>query len=373
MPLIELYGSPRERGHIHGEALKNNIATVIDSWLSHLGSYGQQGQTARALDTTAYLDAFFSKTNYLQAVEHWAPQLLEEIRGIAEGSGQTFKHILGLNLMDEEWVFGLRHYLDKQRDKCTAFAVPNQRNGVSYAGQNMDIGSWAEGHQVLLRLMPSGNVPEGLVFSIAGSLGLNGLNARGLGVTCNTISQLQFATDGLPVGFVMRSILEQQSLSEAEDFVRKIKHASGQNFILSTVDEMRCFECCGSSVVRYAPDHLQGRVLHTNHPLTNPDVSDIAALNTRTTNTVARLDSITMRLGDSNKILSLDDIKMALAAHDDPDNPVSRNTNKDGSSIGYTAGASIYELGERPRLYLAAGPPCETKFEIFDFLSINNR
>ena len=65
----------------------------------------------------------------------------------------------------------------------------------------------------------------------------------------------------------------------------------------------------------------------------------------------------------------LDDIKAALAAHDDPDNPVSRPINPEnvGNSIGYTAGASIYELGTPPRLHLAAGPPCETAFETFGF------
>ena len=70
---------------------------------------------------------------------------------------------------------------------------------------------------------------------------------------------------------------------------------------------------------------------------------------------------------------SLIDIKEALAAHDDPVNPVSRNTNAEGSSIGFTAGSSIYELGGEPKLHLAAGPPCETEFEVFEFKTYMDR
>jgi len=368
MPIIELQGTPRERGRIHGESLKIKIFEVIDNWLSDLGSYGQNDKSQGTLDTSAYLQSFFSETGYIDAIKRWTPDLLAEVQGIAEASGQTFEHILGLNLMDEEWVYGLRHKLEKPTNKCTAFGIPQQDNGPGYAGQNMDIMSWAEGKQVLLRVMPTDSAPETLVFSIAGSIGLNGLNANGIGVTCNTLSQLNYTTDGLPVAFILRSILASQTVDSAEIFLESIQHASGQNFIVSSAKEIRCFECCGTSVVRYQPDQLKGRVIHTNHPLINTDISPLAALSGSSANTKARLESIACRLGDTTQTITLKNIKSALAAHDDQENPVSRNANKNGSSIGFTAGASIYELGRPPRLHLAAGPPCETEFKAFDFL-----
>lgn len=369
MPIVELQGTPRERGRIHGESLKTEIAEVIDHWLSDLGSYGLQNKSQRAIDADAYLQSFYAETGYIAAIERWAPNLLAEIEGIAEASGQAFEHILGLNLMDEEWVYGLRYQLEKPTNKCTAFGIPKQHDGASYAGQNMDIMSWAEGRQALLRVMPTDSTPEALVFSIAGSIGLNGLNANGVGVTCNTLSQLNYASDGLPVAFIVRSILASQTAQDAEAFIRSIKHASGQNFIISLAEEMRCFECCATSVVRYQPGQFKGRVMHTNHPLVNTDISHLSSLSNNKVNTEARLGSITCRLGDTTQTLTLEAIKAALAAHDDIENPVSRNTNKTGSSIGFTAGASVYQLGHSPRLHLAAGPPCETEFMIFEFLT----
>ena len=245
-------------------------------------------------------------------------------------------------------------------------------HGVSYAGQNMDIGSWVDHHQVLLRVMPTGNTPEALVFTIAGNIGLNGLNANSVGVTCNTVAQLKYSTKGLPVAFFVRSILSKRTIDEAEAFIKEVPHASGQNYILSSLGEARCFECCGASVVRYSPDHCHGRVFHTNHPLINPDLSTdvLPPEKMLNANTIARLDSISNRLGNKKTANTLDDIKAALSSHDDPDNPVSRSTNNEGSPIGYTAGSSIYELGDKPRLHLAAGPPCETEYRTFMFNSL---
>ena len=370
LPVIELSGTPRERGRIYGESAKPLIAQVVEAWRENLGNFGKNNVGTKPIDPNSYLDQFLAQTDYLTAIEKWTPDLLEEVKGIAEGSGQAFENILGLQLMDEEWIFGLRYGLNKPTTKCTAFGVPNQTNGISYAGQNMDLGSWVEGSQVLLRVMPTDDSPEALVFAFAGIIGLNGLNANSLGITCNVLPQLNYATDGLPVSFIVRSILQRQSIDEAEQFLRSIKHASGQNYILSSPGDMRCFESCGTSVVRYAPEKYQGRVFHTNHPLANQDRSDVSHLVTgRIKNSEARLTSICGRLGDLSRLVTLNDIKAALAAHDDPDNPVSRRVdpNNISNSIGYTAGASIYELDNPPRLHLAAGPPCETDFECFEF------
>ena len=368
MPIIELSGTARERGHIYGETAKTLIAEVVESWRMDLGNYCKNSKTAKTINPDIYLNEFFTKTDYLTAIKKLAPRLLEEVQGIAEGSGQTFEHILGLQLIDEEWTFGLRRGLAKPVTKCSAFGIAHQGSQVSYSGQNMDISSWVDGKQVLLRIMSTESTPEILVFAKAGNIGLNGLNASGLGITCNTLPQLNYSTKGLPVAFIVRSILQKQSINEAEEFLCNITHASGQNYILSSPSDMRCFECCGTSVARHKPDDAQGRVFHTNHPLVNQDTCYILPPEKmRSKNSVARFDSIYKRLSDTSRVLVLDDIKAALAAHDDPENPVSRNNNYQGSSIGFTAGSSIYEFSNSPKLHLAAGPPCETEYKVFEF------
>jgi len=373
MPIIELQGTPLERGTIYGESARELIAANIESWRADLGNFCQNNQSRLAQDTDSYINTFFASTNYLSAINRWAPRLLEEVKGIAQGANQPLQHILGLQLFDEEWVFGLTQGESKATTKCTAFAVPNQQPGISYAGQTMDIPSWVEGRQVLLRSLPTETAPEALIFSAAGCLGLNGINAQGVGITCNTLAQLHYARDGLPVMFVLRSVLEQNTIDAAEHFLRSITHASGQNYIVSSAGDMRCFECGGNTVSRYQPDNAEGRVFHSNHPLANQDRSDVAVhTEHRLKNSQARMQSMENRLGDTHKTMGLEDIKAALSAHDDPQNPVSRQLNKENqtNTIGYTAGASIYEFSASPILHLAAGPACETPFEQYTFTTL---
>jgi hypothetical protein len=67
--------------------------------------------------------------------------------------------------------------------------------------------------------------------------------------------------------------------------------------------------------------------------------------------------------------IGLDDLKSALRARDDPDNPVCRDnlTDTGASVIAYTAGSMIYEYGQKSLLHLAAGPPSESDFMTYDF------
>ena len=367
MPVFTLSGNPYNRGRDYGAAAKELIAQIINAWQEELGGCFDSSTKEQGLDTQSYLQAFLQETAYLSAIKQWAPDLLEEVKGIAAGSDQSIEKILGLQLMDEEWVYGMQRALQRPTEKCTAFGAPDSVSGVSYAGQNMDVGKWVEGQQVLLRVAATEHTPEALVFTIAGGAGFVGINAKGLGITCNTLTQLNSSSSGLPVTFVVRKVLEQHSIDEAEIFLKRIKHASGQNYILSSFGDIRCLECCATSVASYKPQDHRGRVFHTNHPLENRDINKSLLVNQRRSfNTVARLKSITERLGSSENIY-LPQIKAALSAHDDPDNPVSRNEDNEGSSIGYTAGSVIYEYGKRPRLHLASGPPCITEYKVFDF------
>ena len=372
MPVIELRGSALERGRGYGESVKQSIEAVVESWRADLGNFRLRSDSGFVFNHNPdeYINSFLSNTHYLRGIQRWSPTLLEEVKGIAEASGQDFKTILALQLVDEEWMFGLRKSLVKPTDKCTAFGIPRQQNKVNFSGQNMDMPSWVEGNQVLLRILSTNDSPEQLVFSYAGLIGLNGLNASGLGITCNTLAQLKGSIYGLPVTFIVRSILDHASLNEAEQFLYSIKHASGQNYIISSPDVIRCYECSATRVVIYEREHQKGRVFHTNHPLVNEDKIDGFSFDeTKEDNSRARLLSITNRLDNLHKKLTITDIKSALAAHDDPDHPVSRRkpSEKVTDSIGYTAGSSIYELTVPPKLHIAAGPPCETNFETYIF------
>jgi hypothetical protein len=128
-----------------------------------------------------------------------------------------------------------------------------------------------DGYQVILHVKQNSNTPEQYILTCAGLIALTGINKNGIGVCVNTLMQLNASTDGLPVAFMIRGLLAQQKGSVALLFLKATKHASGQNYILGTVDSVYDFEASGLKVARMYPD-ASGIVYHTNNPVVNNDI-----------------------------------------------------------------------------------------------------
>ena len=367
MPVVDLCGAPRERGRGYGEAVRESIADVLDRWRGALGSTGSRETLRAPFDPDAYLDGFLHRTDFLPAIQQWAPALLEEVEGIAEGAGQSRRTMLALQLLDEEWEYGLRRGLERPVMRCTSFAIAGAADAPTLAGQNMDVPAWVDGCQVLLRIKGRDGEPDALVFSIAGYLGFNGMTGSPLGITCNSLSQLRSSCSGLPVSFLVRSILARRTIDDAERFLRSIRHASAQAYTLSAPGDVRCFECSARRVDRYASDAAPARLLHTNHPFVNRDWDEGSAAERVDANSEARLASVRRHLGQEGGAMTVDQAKAALAARDECENPVScrRRCDDITGTANFTAGASIYEMSDSPRLHFAAGPPCQTAFKVF--------
>lgn len=365
LPVLDLEGTPRERGRAHGETLRASIRELRAKYRDYVRAYYD-------LDPAEFYAGFRRYADFLPAVRAHASHLLEEAIGIAEGAGLDPDDVVYTQFGDEEWQYGFFHHEPAHpRQKCSSFGIVGE--GTTYGGQNMDIPPMFDGHQILMRIRePDGHVA--LVFSFAGMIGLNGVNNARLGLCCNSLNQLQPSHTGLPVAFIVRCLLEARSFVEAEAFLRAVPHASGQNYLLSAPGRVGSFECSALSVTECSGGAENGRICHTNHVLASADLDAFQARvamlpgSERPTfnNSRQRLLSIGRRV-EQGGASTLETLRAALSAHDDPANPVSR-THRDvlGSPIGFTAGSMIYELGSPPRLHVAAGPPCETPWRTFD-------
>lgn len=376
MPVVEMRGNARERGRAYGETCRELIGNSLATWRNNL-DYKSILQRELEPDKTrprseaeidAYLTAFRDGSTFASAIEVWAPDLLEEVKGIAEGAGHNFEAILALQLGDEEWNFGMRRGLERPINKCTAFGLARTESVAGLAGQNLDVPQWMEGHQVLLDILPD-DAPEALVFSYAGGIALNGMNAAGLGITCNGLPMLDYSPAGIPVAFVVRLILKQRDHAAAARLLRSLPHASGQNYILSSGESVACFECCGTGTAEVFAD-ARGRVFHTNHALASSALDPHIVQSARAKqSTMARQHAMVQRLGQAQSENGLDAVKAALSSHDDAEFPVSVPYDPDNAQSLLTAGSSIYEFSVPPRLHLAAGPPCVTPYRTYDFMT----
>jgi hypothetical protein len=373
IPILDLEGTPRNRGRIHGEALRPQIQELVSIWKEDLR--GQRGS-----DPDEYLAEFLEYTNFLDAIKKWVPGLLEEVEGIAEGADIDLKTMQAFQFVDEEWWYNAYVHRFKsfplyKTDKgCSALAVFRQEGLPTLVAQNLDIPAFTSGFQALLRIKYENSLLECLVFTYAGLVSLCGMNNLGTGQVVNALLQLNHSPDGLPVAFVNRGILEQTTYEAAVRFLHDIKHASGQNYIIGGKKQASSHECSANKVSRFEPFKGATRLYHTNHPLVNDDQSTYKKMLKRINapepkgpgNSEIRYMALEKRLKDENKRITIESIKETLSSKDDLRNPICREKRADGRG-GFTSGCIIMELSEKPVLHLAPGPPCTTEFQTYSF------
>lgn len=354
---ITLSGRGYDLGLQHGQKLKKEIAEIVDLW---------KKSTTRALrkDSDIVLKEFFAYANFTEAIKQLTPELYDEVRGIADGSGQEFNDIFVLNLLDEFWVF----IENPENHHCSDVGVPSVNGSPSYIAQNMDIETYTDGYQTLIRLEAYKDSPEQLILTHPGLIALNGMNEKGVGVCVNTIMQLNASASGLPVAFMIRKIIDSTEASDILNFVQTSKHASGQNYIIGVRGDVYDFEASTNKVVRFKPDNENGTVYHTNHPIVNDDIKprhERFAPNQPEnrlplrSNSYVRLNALKKRMNSTPRVTD-DLIKETLRSKDDPNNPVCVNRRE--GRFGFTFASVIMTLTGKPYLQITAGPGNESEY-----------
>jgi predicted choloylglycine hydrolase len=367
LKVLDLSGSPYERGLEHGRRLRTEIGKVVDLWKEDLGRQGKG-------DPDRLIKRFLAETNFVPAIQKWTPDLLEEVRGIADGAGLPFETMFAFQLVDEMWV-----YLDQPTaGHCSSMGVAKSGAHPAYVAQNMDLEAFRDGFQVVLHIAANRSLPEQFVFTCAGLIAANGVNNRSIAIACNTLLQLGASRDGLPVAFVVRGVLAKTSPEDAVKFMRGVKHASGQNYILGAGDQVFDFEASASKVVEFRPAVDGSIVYHTNHPLANDDLKpwhlamkQVASLlpdGKIQGDSETRLASVQKRIREPASAIDAGVIKETLRSRDSDVHPVCRSR-REGDPV-FTFGATIMTLSDTPSLEVTMGPPDANRFVLLKFQQV---
>jgi isopenicillin-N N-acyltransferase like protein len=355
LKVLTLQGSAYHHGLVHGKTLRQEIHQLIKLWKAEI-------EREYKVQADKFIADFLKHTNFLPAIKKWTPELLDEVKGIANGSGIDFNTIFVYQLADEEWaqwedIAGGEH--------CSSIGVNRTHVSPSYVAQNMDIQSYFQGYQTLLHIKDEAANLESLVLTVPGAIGLNGLNSNAVAITCNTLLKLEYSNDGLPVSFIVRGVLQQKTLKDAVDFLCHIKHASGQNYIVGGAEQTHSFECSANKVREFIPYKGAPLTYHTNHPLANDDYNHRYVANLQKQNKTPkedpfycyRFEALEKRLKNNTKV-DVEIIKTTLRSRDYEKNPVSNQ---------YTYACSMMILSTNPELHIAPGRPHETPFQVFRF------
>lgn len=343
MIVIDCSGTGRERGRAHGEAARDLIRQALACWRD--ATLGEGADDAALKD---YVERFLASTALIQRIGSEVPDLMEEIRGIAEGAGVSFETIAAYNLMDEQWWYDLENP-PRAEPGCSVLSAARAGGGRLLA-QNMDLPSFMNGSQVVLRIRRQG--AEELVLSSAGLIGLTGVSRAGFGICVNTLLMLNHDKAGLPVAAVFRGALAQPTAEDAVRFLRSVPHASGQHYAVADKEGVVGLECSAAGA---AVSSAQGNasLTHTNHPLASADIAadSLAILEAR-----GRVADSQRRLGylDSRiaPVMSIDDTKRVLADRTTPI-CILPTSERPGSTFG----SVLFALSESPQALFCLGTP----------------
>lgn len=259
IPVIELAGSPYEIGLGHGRAMKDRIVSLAAS----ITGVHQENNALLKVERES-LVAF--SMNNLGFMEKFSPDLVLEMRGIADGAGIPFEDVVYLNSfleLEELRAPGLgARLLPDSLWGCTTFNVMRDagRGGRAFIGQTYDMEKYYGQYLCLLRITPQ-NGPAMLVITFSGLLGVCGMNARGIGAVINKVAATD-ARHGVIYPFVMRKALAAERVGDALGAMIFSPRASGINYQLAGQGVAFCAE---TSATRYQLLPIDGAMAHTNH------------------------------------------------------------------------------------------------------------
>lgn len=259
-PLVEVVGSPYERGLQHGRAVPERVRRSAIIY-------------AQALQQLQFSPSDLNKliANFSRAIEDFEPDYLDEMHGIAAGAGVSFEDVLMINARTEivsqaRRAKRLATEVLPGSDECTGAAILPGRsaNGNFLQGQNWDNRQDCADTIIILRVLREDG-PDVLTFVEAGGLARYGMNAAGLTLNGNGMaSSRDYQQEGIPLPLVRRKALEQEHYALALQIVTNTPKACSCNLILGTkLGFALSLECAPDETFLIYPEN--DLIVHANH------------------------------------------------------------------------------------------------------------
>ncbi len=354
-PHIIAQGSPYEIGLTHGKEAKNQVMVSIETYKAMFMDYSR----------ISWEKACKYAMSFVPVIGEYDSDYLEEIRGIADGSGYAFEEILALNVRSEIVLQG-EHVDELITDGCTSFVFTPEMTDSNrlFIGQNWD---WKKTQQqgcIILHIKQQSK-PDITMVTEAGIIGKIGYNSEGIGVALNALSSsTKVEGKTIPLHIALRGILDSSTLSDAIRSVTKTNLSCCAHFMIaSRRGEGISLEVGpGQFDVMYAEE---GFLAHTNHFI-SPRLTHVEDTSRITfPDSFLRLGRIRFLTHNMNRRVSLADIKLLLKDHISYPDSICRHEDilEPEDKRLCTVFSIIMDL-EREEMYFAPGTPCNTEFRL---------
>ena len=332
---------PFERGVQYGVQAAEQICIARDYYRKVMEAQGKPWDTVLR----------FAR-RYAEKIWDFGPELMKEIRGIADGAGLSEEEILVINLRYEIAKFG-------SIPECTTGVVLPEAStsGTSYSFKNWDFSQGVMPHLLVLHIVTSKVRILGL--TEAGQLIRDGFTSVGLSVGTNNLQSVyDHAGFGIPVTLLRRKVLMSLDFASARRIIQDAPRTVSNNILLTDGIYGRAvdFEWHPRGADQLYP--VQGILTHANHFVLHPELD---ALKNRPRNRDARLRELLMA---AHGRIDVPLIRQALSDH--KYYPLSICAHPDPEGGGYlrertTVSSMSVDVSESCA-WICAGPPCEGEY-----------
>jgi isopenicillin-N N-acyltransferase-like protein len=336
---LEIKGSYREIGYQIGRVFRNNIKEIISrrrEWHSGLMSILKSGEGRKYSD------------KLLELSQKYFPNVIEEIKGIANGAGIHFDYFWAMNIKSE------LETAKKEPPGCSSIFVKNDKNMWLFHNEDGHT-AYKDNMFTIKAIPPSGVSYISLVYP--GIISGNGpsLNSRGIVQTTNYISSTQREI-GMPRYIIDRAILEAKDLKEAIQIATFEPRAYPYHHNLAGFNEKRYTSVetiPGISEIK----HPDGIYFHTNHLLFDKTKHyQFEDQQYKNNSSLSRYIVINEKLNQlETHNLRPDSLLAILSSHERSPYSPCRHPHED--VLGQTLGTAFIDIYEG-RFYLYKGNPC---------------
>ena len=348
-PVVKVSGTSYERGVQHGEQALSRVSESIEIYRNAFrGSAGLEWPDA--------LERAREFTGLIRATD---PEILNEMQGIADGTGYALEEIVAINCRTEI-LFGSRPAAPaEEAHECTTIAVtPNaSAGGKTILAKNWD---WRDECQksVIILQAEQEEGPDFVMIVEAGMVGRDGFNEDGIAVCGNLLrSTSDGSKPGVPVPFIRRRVLNSRRLDDAIGAVAGAERAASTNYIIAHESGVVInFEASPDRVYPVYPD--SGLLTHSNHfTAVAAQVAGIDAYGGW--DTLYRHQRVRDLLEPKIGAITIEDVKEALRDHTGYPKSVCRHPDDDAPTQRRSASIAsvVMDLDDRV-MYVASGQPC---------------
>jgi len=300
---------------------------------------------------------------YLPPTEEYAPEIVSEMKGIADGANVDFDKIFLINCHYE--MTELLEVSPKPAG-CTSFAASGEatKNGEFIIGQNVDHIPSFEEVMVLLKRKPAEG-PEFLTVTPAGSVGLLGLNSAGIALNVNMLINRDSLspTSGVPFFIIARKVLSCEGIAEAIQTIASAKRASSANYLLTNdTGDIIDVEATVDDLGILHPE--REFFTHANHFETARFKStDIAPV--YIPSSYIRSHRLATLMGKQWGSLSIEVMMKLLQDHNDHPNSICAHPDPKAAALGQIETETMVSIVSNPKerkTYITLGPPCENEY-----------